>query len=740
MMSVKAMMTVKGSLRTRSAILMPSLALVPILGVALLAGAEPTSAQPAPNHQHGSHAGHAHPLVLSPVAAPRVTAPPALPHRSGSVPLRRSQTVRPVGPLNRKPATGSLPAKTLSSTAAAGSPVQLRALVIAVDDADWGVATWKATLDRVGAAYDVLHTRTDALTAATLVRPDAVGRYNAILLTSSMLLYDSGSGFVSGLSPDEWNTLWAYERDYAVRQATLYASYGSWPENYCLSGSSEGGVGDTPLNAALTTTGAGIFDYLKATATVPIVQSYVYRTRVTTGCAGQPVLANGDDVLGVQSTSTDGRERLALTFTSNQYLMQSNLLTYGLLRWATRGLFFGEQRHYLNVDADDWFNSADHYFPDGHIDSNPGYSMSGHDAYNLSLRQTALRGTYPLANDFTITLAYNGGDADLTAGSACSPSGGVDTLTATTRCLAGSFHWINHTLTHPELNFTDYATSFNEIAANRTVATAVGLSAPNEVLKTGEYSGLGVYNPNPNDDVSPPTDHGLLASNPNLLNAARDLGVHYLHGNMSFPSHVPSCFNCGIVHPMEPSITVVPDWPTNIAYHCTAPDEETAFYNSYYGPSGRFPYWPTNRTYPQVLDYEAEVALGHVASGSIYAHTLHIANLRDYSSGSTLLSDWVDKILAKYSAYYSVPLLNTAWPDLAAKVTSRNAHFAELAANASAVYDPASGTIAVTSAVAGQLSVSGAAATGSSTYGSDVTSAVTLTAGGTATVPASPRA
>src|SRR5262249_25966714 len=156
----------------------------------------------------------------------------------GSVPLKRTQTVRP-------PSTHTRPATTLSTLSSsgapvqpsgpataefkdamlstpAGAPVQLRALVVALDTDDWGVATWKATLDRVGAAYDVLYSKTTALTASTLVRADAVGKYNAILLTSSMLLYfDSGSGsYVSGLDADEWNTLWAYERDYAVRQAT----------------------------------------------------------------------------------------------------------------------------------------------------------------------------------------------------------------------------------------------------------------------------------------------------------------------------------------------------------------------------------------------------------------------------------------------------------------------------------------------------------------------------------------
>ncbi|GAA2394852.1 hypothetical protein [Dactylosporangium salmoneum] len=705
------------------------------------ASAAPPKKQPDKQHDHA--------LVLGDPAATqrKATKPPApLPKMTGSVPIKPDLTVRPG---QKTPATtqglstpqAQAQADGAATAAATSAKVGLRALVIGVDGTDWGVDTWKATLDRVGAAYDVLLSKSQPLTAASLLRADGAGKYNAILLTSSMLLYDAGGGsYVSGLDGTEWNVLWAYERDYAVRQAALYTSYGTFPENYCLSASSETSVGDTALPASLTTAGAGVFDYLKSTAKVPIVQSYVYRTRVTAGCAADPVLVNGSDVLGVRTTSSDGRERLALTFTSNQYLMQANLVTYGMFRWATRGLYLGEQRHFINVDVDDWFNSADHYYPDGHIESDPGYQMSGHDAYNAYLRQTALRTTYPLASGLTLNLAYNGGDADLNAGSLCSPNGGISTLTATTRCLATKFRWLNHTLTHPELNFTDYATTSNEISANRTVATRLGLSQPNTVLKTGEYSGLGVYNDNPDDDVDPPTDHGLMASNPQLLNAARDLGVRYLHGNMSFPSHVPSCFDCGIVHPMEPSITVVPDWPTNIAYFTTTPDEQIAFYNAYYGPAGKFPFWPSNLTYAQMLDAEAQVALTHLATGSVYTHTFHIANLRDYGSGKTLLTDWLDKVLSQYSSYYSVPLLTPDWPTLAAYTTQRNAHFAELHGNVDAVYDPAARTVTVTSPLAGSLTVSGVTASGTATtYGAEVSSKLTLSTGTAVTVPASPR-
>jgi hypothetical protein len=706
---------------------------VPVLCAALIitSVAASSAASPRPERRAPTHS-HAHPLVLAPVAAPKVDTAEPLHPMAGTVAIDRTRTVRPAGKLS---AAGAPTAAALAATTKVG----LRALVVAVDSGDFGVPTWRATLDRVGAAYDVLYTKITPLTASTLVRPDTAGRYNAILLTSSALLYFDGTAYVSGLDSTEWNTLWAYERDYAVRQVALYASYGTWPESYCLAGSSEGGVGDTPLLASLTATGAGVFDYLNPSALVPITQSYVYRTRIPIGCNGSAVLTNGADVLGVRSTSVDGRQLLALTFTSNQYLLQADLLTYGLLRWASRGLFLGEQRHFLNVDVDDWFNTADHYFPDGHIQTDPGYQVSGHDAYNLNQRQTALRTSFPLAAGFTLNLALNGGDADLTAGTACSPNGDIDTLTATTRCLSANFRWVNHTLTHPELNFTNYATSANEISANRTVASTLGLSSPDSVLKTGEYSGLGVYNNDPNNDVDPPTDHGLGASNTALLTAARDLGVRYVHGNMSFPSHVPSCFNCGIVHPLQPALTIVPDWPTNIAYHTTEPAEETAFYNSFYGPSGRFPYWPANLTYNQIIDYEAGVALSHLTTGSIYSHTLHIANIRDYGAGRTLLTDWLSALFTKYSALYAVPILNPDWPGIGAYATGRIGHFAELAGGVDAVYDSTTGSITVSSPLTGKVTVSGSSATGHSTYGTDVSSVVTVTAGASVTVPASPR-
>ena len=132
-----------------------------------------------------------------------------------------------------------------------------------------------------------------------------------------------------------------------MRQATLYNSYGTFPEDYCLRAGSEGSTGASTQLATLTAaaTGTGPFSDLKPGAQIPITQSYVYDDTLASGCSATPVLTSGSSTLGVLTTSADGRQRLTLTFTSNQYLLQADLLTYAMFRWASRGLFLGELRH-----------------------------------------------------------------------------------------------------------------------------------------------------------------------------------------------------------------------------------------------------------------------------------------------------------------------------------------------------------------------------------------------------------
>ena len=247
-----------------------AVALLCVAPLAAQPAAQATAAKPGQHSQHGHqhrNIGRA-PVATSSTQADRQRTVRPLPRKRGSVPLRRATTIRPK-PLGLPAHRGGPAAKTAAS--AAGAQVALRALVIAVDGDDWGVATWNAALDRVGAAYDVLHSRTSPLTDAALVRPDGTGRYNAVLLTNSMqLLRRPSGGCVSGLDADEWNLLWAYERDYAVRQATLYTSYGTCPEDYCLRRvRARAAWAGHPLSASLTAAGRAVFDDLQGRRSRP---------------------------------------------------------------------------------------------------------------------------------------------------------------------------------------------------------------------------------------------------------------------------------------------------------------------------------------------------------------------------------------------------------------------------------------------------------------------------------------
>ncbi|MEU5696694.1 hypothetical protein [Actinosynnema sp. NPDC020468] len=639
------------------------------------------------------------------------------------------------------------PAEPPGGQARRGDLVALRQLVIATGPEDFGLAAWKAVLDATGSPYDVLFAGAERLVPDRLVQPDGTGRYNAVLLTNGALLReDAGGAYTPALDPGQWNVLWDYEREFRVRQAALNTYPGETPEDQCLRPRGEGPVEADPVPLSLTAAGREVFDYLVPEAKIPLTHTYVYRADPVPGCA-TPLLSTEDGTVAVTSTTPDGRERLALTFAIGPDSVPTLLLGHGLLRWATRGVMLGEQRHWFSVDVDDWFNSTLRQHPDGTRDL---YRLTGRDAVSVSEQQRALREKHPVAAGFTLNLPLNGSRLKPDAPATCDDPKALDPLSSCSKAKVGEFRWINHTATHPQMNDTSYEVSREEIRRNLDVAAAAGLPVPQTVLKTPEYSGLGVYNPDPKS-LEAPTDFGLAGSNKALLDAAHDEGVQYLQGNMSFASHRPSCFNCGTFHPLRPELLVVPDWPTNVAFEATDPAEQIALYNVEYGKAGRAPdHADHDLTYEEFVAEEAEVAVRHLMSGSVYAHTLHQGNLREYAPGRCLGFDWIAATVAKYAAYYSVPLKNPDWVSLAEYVRARTAHFAQLTAHRDAVWNRATGAITYSPSGSGSLFITGVqlrpateedrdSADEGEVYGSDPVARLGLDAGGTVTVMASPR-
>ncbi|GAA3640177.1 hypothetical protein C8D88_103180 [Lentzea atacamensis] len=650
-----------------------------------------------------------------------------------------------------------LPAKRFVPVRAAQAPVgsgrrgdlvALRQLVVTTGEGDFGLETWKSVLDTIGTPYDVLNASTELLTPDRLVRPDGTGRYNGVLLTSSALLKAAPDGtYASALTPGQWEVLWDYERTYGVRQVSLNTHPSTSPEDLCLRVGDEGPVGGTAVEMALSAEGSAVFDHLRPDARIPLLRSYVHRARLAPGCAAEPVLTAGDAVLGVRSKAPDGRERLALTFSLGANDTTAHLLGPSLVRWAARGVLLGEQRHWFTVDVDDWFNSTARKHPDGTTDM---FRLSGSDAKAASAQQRDLRARHPVAAEFTLTLPFNGSRLKPDAPASCDDPGTPDSLSSCSRELVREFRWVNHTATHPQMNHLSYDVSRTEISENLAIAAAAGLPVPASVLKTPEYSGLGVYTPDPGS-LDPPTDFGLTGSNRAMLDAAHDAGVKYLQGNMSFAGHRPKCGNCGIYHPLRPELLVVPDWPTAIDFEATSPEEQTALFNRQYGRNGKADdHRDHDLTYEQVIDTEAEEAARHLMSGSAYAHTLHQGNLREYAPGRSLAFDWINATVAKYAALHRVPLLGPDWLTLARYVEARTAHFAALDAGRDAVWDRSTDAITYVPSAAGSLFLTGVrqreateadqgGADESDTYGAATVAKIGLATNQTVVLTASPR-
>jgi hypothetical protein len=687
------------------------------------------------------------------LAACQVQMPPTESGRGGSLAPTTVEALNPQPPLlpgpsdyrplpDVRPFGGAVVPIEIGPLAASTVRVGMSLLVIGATADDPALAAWEALLGQFGIPHEVLVAAEEELTVSRLVVGGDTGRFQGVLLATNNLAYDAGGGsFESAFSDAEWQLLFEYQRAFGVRQVSLYTFPGATPEAFGIELAEPGSGAPEGYFAEMTPAGADVFTDLVAGAQIPIRLAWVYRSRLTPDSTAVPLLIDASgNVLAVSSVASDGRERLALTFDQAAYggvpLLHTQLLGPGLLRWVTRGLYLGERRLHLAADIDDWFIPTGLWDVDLAGFSDEEFVLSARDAASFAGQQQALRAAFPgIADDFTWTMAYNGEGADLGALENCDPDAPGATLSNMTHCVADDFFWVNHTWSHAymdrNLPYYDiaYPAIIQEIQDNDVVAVTFGFGdnfAPRSLV-TGDISGLGWHAPL-GPDTGPKVDFGLEASNPDLLAAAADLGRSYIASNMSTPSHEPDCASCGIVHPLDGRILLVPRWPTNVFAPVSTPEAAVQAYNLIYGPDGTNPFFSEDLTYAEYLDFETDIALSHVLSGSPFPHYFHVANLFEYAPNRSLLTDWADRLLEKYVGYGDLPLLSPLWDGIGDYLADRTS-FAS--AGVSGVWDRALGTLTVTAANGGTAFLTGASfpAGDDVTYGGETISRRTFAPG-----------
>ncbi|GGL84772.1 hypothetical protein GCM10010840_23360 [Deinococcus aerolatus] len=638
-----------------------------------------------------------------------------------------------------------LTAQTLPANAQTDR-VELKVLVLSSGKGDYGIDSARSMLQRSGVPYDVLDASQQPLDLARLINADGSGKYQGVILTSNALVAETSPGvYTSALDSDEWATLFQYEAAYGVRQLALYGYPGVVPEDYGLR--AVAGAETSTTFMAPNPAGLGVFRDLKATAKLPVKYAFSYPSSVVEGVPGvmstTPLLTDPQGrVLAATSTAADGRERLLVTTAQNPALVHTELMGYGLVQWLTRGIHLGEHRRFLQVDIDDYFLAGDRLnAASGQLYTKP-FRLSAADMVSVFYQQVKLRDTFKEAGGFRYSMVFNGGGANTAAPASCLlflPS--KDQLTSMSKCLKDQFDWVNHTKDHLRMDVMDLKTASDQIATNFTLGTKLGLPVNSRSLVTGEHSGLGNMDPtddgtyNDSDVNLPKQDLGLGRSNPNMLLAAGSAGVRYLASDHSVASQWDaSCSTCGVPHPMDSSLFLVPRWPINVHYHVTNPDEVLKSYNSIYAPGGTRPYWDHALNYTEFLDKESDLALTHMLGGGAFPHYLHQTNLNQYRLGKSVASDWVEAALRKYSSYSTLPLNTYNWDQLGDYMKSRTLEEkAKAAGTLGAVWDRKTGVVSIRGA--GPVTLTGA--NSGTLYGG--TRILSSTVNGTTTLPVSPR-
>lgn len=546
----------------------------------------------------------------------------------------------------------------------------LKLLVITATENDNELQAIERYLKLLGTPYDVLVAKDQELTNNLLIdETTGAGNYQGIIITNSGLGFSDDQGnWGSAFDDEEWQRLWDYEKTYQVRQVALFTFPSTDPEDYGISYVDSVSVFTQDFPVSLTADGQSMFGYLNPTANIPLRFSFVYQASITPGSTATPLMIGPEgNVLAVQSNTADGRERVALTYSHDAFQTHSQLVMYGLIQWVTKGTFIGSRQHYLQVDVDDWFQFSDRWNPETMQSDEDVYRLSYKDALKVKQHQrNFIKRNRNHIKRFEIAIAFNGHLADTKAKRTCKPKGNKnDPLTSVSKCMRKNFDWVNHTYTEISMDFADYPTASYEISQNITTGKKLGLDMSKTGLITGSHSGLGFYA----DENGVLVDHGLEGSNPNLLAAARDNGVKFLAANHSVPSQqVPDCPVCGIYHPIEPEVFLVPRYPTNVFYNVTTPAEMVSEYNSIYGPNGRTPFWDHDLNYEEILEVETDQALLHMAAFQPYPHFFHQANFHEYTKGSNLVFDWMNRLMEKYKAIYNLPVVNLEWDKLGPQV------------------------------------------------------------------------
>ena len=504
-----------------------------------------------------------------------------------------------------------------------GQRIDLRVLLLSADAEQPAFRAWEAALDREGVPYHAIVARRGhpPIDARMLAAGAAHARYQAVIVAVGGLPAFDGARYVSALSAQEWAALAAFEREFGIRRITGFA----YPSAlYGLSAPTSSGV-TAGLTGTLTPAGRVVFGDLRGD--VP-VDPNAYGHLATPADDTFTTLVEGprgSALVGVHA-HVDGREEMVCTVDGNAAMTHVQLLRHGMLRWVTRGVYLGQQRHYLGLEVDDVFLSDDSWDP-ASADTVPVEIRMTREDVEAAVRWSRTTG-------LRLDMCFNGHGAQQ-----------PDDLTTALLEHESQFGWINHTFSHITLDAVDPETLRAEIRRNVEFARAAGLKVDETELVTGNHSGLG---------------------NVELPAALADTRVRWIAADNSRDP---------VQRTIGPARTV-PRHPTNMYFNvCTRATQLDEYHHLFMARMGcespgatRTRLAPAT-TWRRFLELEAKTMLDHVLANDPRPHYLHQSNL----TGDRMLYDLVDEVLDRHNDLFCVKLAQPTLAEAGAELARRAA-------------------------------------------------------------------
>lgn len=564
--------------------------------------------------------------------------------------------------------------------AAVTAPVEVtldaRLLLVGVDGSEPALAAMRAELDEIGVPYVVMASSTAPVTASALSDGSTHGLFAGIVRVAC------GAG--AGPDAASVSALDSYAAAFGVRSACLFAHADA------ALGLGAGTSVDThtaPITLQYTSDGQAVFGWYATNAPVEVSGVSAVLSPVADATTTPLLVDQAGDAAVAVHRFADGRELLLLSFDQAPGAAHSSQLLCGVASWVSRGVFIGEKRATLTPQPDDLFIGT--VMNDGSY-----FRMSGDDLRNVARWQSQVQATTAGAQ-LRITFPFVGAEVS-----------DSDDLTAAAREVGAQFFFVSHTFDHHRLDVATYDRMTQELTSNDAVMQKYAF---------GPYDRTSLVTP----DIS-----GL--TNAPVMQAALDFGIARLVCDGTQPSCHASIPNTGLPNAVVPAMFMIPRLATNLYANVSTPDQWVSSYNALNGATiGR------NLAIDEIVDAESATLLTHLLAGDIYPVMFHQANLRPYDGTHTLLTDLIDRLIAKYTALRVLPIVSLQMDEMGARMQDRAARDS---AGVTGTIRPGK-SITISAGQAVRVPVTGAIGADAEAYGAVTISRVSLSAGDEVTLP-----